>query len=58
MVSNNNHTPVKKTVYVDGKAVGECESTGDMQADAERVRDFLKGKGLWKSIFIKRFTLP
>ena len=37
-------------MLLNGVAVGEVMSTGDMEKDAEAVREFLKSKGLHKEI--------
>lgn len=37
-----------KTILLNGIVVGEVNSTGDMERDAEAVRSFLKSKGLHK----------
>ena len=42
--------PGQKTVLLNGVAVGEVMSTGDIEKDAEAVREFLKSKGLHKEI--------
>jgi hypothetical protein len=42
--------PGPKTILLNGVAVGEVMSTGDMEQDAESVRQFLKGKGLHKEV--------
>ena len=40
----------KKEVLMNGIVVGEVEATGDMEADAKTVRDFLREKGLLRDI--------
>jgi hypothetical protein len=40
--------PGPKTVLLNGIVVGEVISTGDVEKDSEAVRQFLKGKGLYK----------
>ena len=42
--------PGPKTVLLNGIAVGEVMSTGDMDKDTEAVRQFLKFKGLHKKV--------
>lgn len=42
--------PGPKTVLLNGIAVGEVVSTGDIDTDAETVRQFLKNKGLDKEV--------
>jgi hypothetical protein len=37
-----------KTIVLNGVAVGELQSTGDLEADASAIREFLKDKGLYK----------
>jgi hypothetical protein len=44
------HAPRMKTVLLNGIAVGEVVSTGDMQRDAEATRQLLKTKGLHKEV--------
>jgi hypothetical protein len=50
--------PGPKTVILNGVAVGEVMSTGDMDRDAEAVRQYLKDKGLYKetSLFQAMFN--
>ena len=43
-------SPGPKTVLLNGIVVGEVVSTGDLEHDAEAVRQFLKSKGLHKEI--------
>ena len=40
--------PGPKTVLLNGIVVGEVESSGNLERDAETVREFLKAKGLHK----------
>lgn len=42
--------PGPKTVLLNGIAVGEVISTGDTDQDSEKVRQFLKDKGLHKEV--------
>jgi hypothetical protein len=42
--------PGLKTVLLNGIAVGQVESSGDTERDAETVRQFLKSKGLHKEV--------
>ena len=44
------HAPRMKTVLLNGIAVGEVMSTGDLQRDAAATREFLKAKGLHKEV--------
>lgn len=41
---------VKKRLLVNGIDVGEVEASGDTDADAQRIMDFLKEKGLHREI--------
>lgn len=43
-------SPQMKTVMLNGIAVGEVVSTGDMERDVEVTRQFLKDKGLYREI--------
>jgi hypothetical protein len=45
-----NVPPGPKTVLLNGIAVGEVVSTGDIGSDAEAVQQFLKSKGLHKEV--------
>ena len=40
---------MKKTLYLNGIAIGELESTGDLDEDADAAQKFLKERGLWKA---------
>lgn len=48
MVGLNKIPAGRKTILLNGVAVGEYESTGDTEADIEAVRQFLKDNGLHK----------
>lgn len=51
MDNQNSHINKKmKTLYVDGKPVGEVEATGDTEKDIEIARKFLREHGLEKEV--------
>ena len=53
MDNQNSHIHKKmKTLYVDGKPVGQVEATGDTEKDMEIARRFLREHGLEKEVTI------
>jgi len=42
--------PPMKTIMLNGIAVGEVASTGDIERDVQAMRQFLKDKGLYKEV--------
>ena len=45
---------MKKTLFLNGVAIGEIESSGDYDRDSEAARAYLQARGLWKDVPLAR----